>query len=263
MKVCSLLLLIFAWATTGASQSPSAVESELLGHLDQIEKASNYGGTSDYKILERENQLLRSLLLKYGKRADILDYDFPKMKERITVVNSPDRRLRTYSWDSNSGGTMHDFLTVYQFRSVNGVVNTWAEPYSMDVEERGAGAFVHDIFQQASSKGTIYLTVSTFIGSTSLAGQFVDAVRIDSGKLNFKPRAIRTGKGFTDRIFFEYDFFSVVDHPERPIKLVFFDSKSKSFRIPVVVEDSKTPQGRVTDRFITYKFNGRYFEKVS
>jgi hypothetical protein len=60
----------------------------------------------------------------------------------------------------------------------------------------------------------------------------------------------------TGRISVEFDFFSVVDRPERPLKLIKFDKTKTIIYIPVVYED-----GKVTDKFIQYKFNGKYFEK--
>src|SRR5690606_26206234 len=167
----------------------------------------------------------------------------------------------SYSWDCECGGTMHNFYTVFQYRSGESV-KVHAEPFSMSIEDRGAGAFVHDIFQMPLKRGTVYLTVSTFIGSTSLAGQSIDAWKIEHGKLIPKAKLIKTKEGVTDSISFAYDFFSVVDHPERPVTLVFLDEKKSSFKFPVVIEDEGISPGKVTDKFITYKFNGKYFEKT-
>lgn len=259
--VISIFFILIACAVVIA-QSASKIEDELLAHIQKLEKASNYGGTSDYDVLSRENKTLRNLLIKYSKRADILAYPFPRLKDKIRVTTSKNGRLRSYSWDTESGGTMHDFITVFQFRDSKGKVKSWAPPYSEDISDYGVGSFIHDIFQTDTSAGPIYLLVSTFIGSTSLSGQTISAFRINGEKLDHNAKVIRTKSGITNSISFEYDFFSVVDRPERPIKLFSFDEKEKSFRFPVVIVDDKAPQGRVTDKFITYKFNGRYFVKL-
>ncbi len=261
-QACIIIGLLLA-ATIGLSaQSVSEIEDELLGHFDKLAKASNYGPAEDYETLGRENKAIRKALLKYGSRSDVLSYRFARLAERLTLTTSKDGRLRTYSWDSEEGGTMHDFYTVFQYQGKSGKVHAWSEPYTQSLEDRGAGAFVQDIFQLVTKERTIYVTVSTFIGSTSISGQVIEALTIEGERLNRKPRAIRTAKGFTDSISFEYDFFSVVDHPERPIKLVFFDEGKRLFRFPVVIVDEETPQGRVTNSFITYKFNGKYFVKT-
>lgn len=259
----AILTIILSVTIFGNSQSLESIEDELLRHVDKLEKASNYGGTSDYDVLSKENRSLRTALLKYGNRSDVLRYSFPRLDEKIFITTSKDGNLRSYSWDRQTGGTMHDYHTVYQYRGNSGKVYSQGEPYSDDVSDYGVGAFVHDIFQANTAPGPTYLIVTTFIGSTSLAGQTITAAKIDCEKLDRKFKVFRTTSAIRNSISFQYDFFSVVDHPERPIKLFFFDGAKKSFRFPVIIEDEKTPQGRVTKKYITYKFTGKYFVKIS
>ncbi|HQX55165.1 MAG TPA: hypothetical protein PLP07_04505, partial [Pyrinomonadaceae bacterium] len=114
-----------------------------------------------------------------------------------------------------------------------------------------------------TGQGNVYLANSTFILSNPLAMQELEVFRIDGERLNTNMKMIRTNSGLTGSISFEYDFFSVVDHPERPIRLFSFDPEKKEFRFPVVLEDPKFLNGgRVTDKYIAYRFNGKYFVKV-
>lgn len=263
----SKLILIFSAMmllnVASAAQTLVNVEKELLGHIDKLEKASNYGGSADYDVLATENQALQKALVKYGTRVDVLRYGFPKLKQKMSINTSRDGKLRAYSWDTNEGGTMHDFMTVFQYLGKGGKARTSTDPYSQSMEDRGAGTFVTQIFQADTGTQPTYLVVDTFIGSTSLAGQGIHAFRINADKLDRKVKIIRTSSGVTDSISFAYDFFSVVDHPERPIRLFSYNEANRSFRFPIVIEDSKTPQGRVTNKFITYRFDGKYFVKVS
>lgn len=260
LSILTILLIVFL-AGAVAAQTPQAVEDELLEHFKILNEASSYGGNSDSDIQDRENESIYNLLVKHAGRHDILEYAFPKLSEEMMIRTSKDGNFRSYSWDCECGGTMHNFYTVFQYLSGQNV-KVHAEPFSMDVEDRGVGAFVHDIFQMPLKRGTVYLTVSTFIGSTSLNGQSIDAWKIEGGKLIPKAKLIKTKEGVTDSISFDYDFFSVVDHPERPVKLVVFDEGTRSFKFPVVLEDKGIYPGKVTDKFITYKFNGKYFEKT-
>jgi len=262
MRILAIVSLLLITASFCSAQTLTKVEDEILAHMVKLEKASNYGGSSDYDVLAKENQAIRAALLKYGVRADVLASPAVRLKKKLTITTSRDGKLRTYSWDSEEGGTMHDFLTVYQFRGKSGKVHAWAEPYSQSMENRGAGGFVQQIFQTDAAAGPIYLAVSTTVDSTSLAGQTIMALAIDGEKLDRNPKVIKTASGVTSSIGFQYDFFSVVDHPERPVKLFFYDDTTKSFRFPVVIADKKTPQGRVTNRFITYRYNGKYFERA-
>ncbi|MBK9164804.1 MAG: hypothetical protein IPM21_13030 [Acidobacteria bacterium] len=256
------LVIVVLFCTSGFAQTVEQIETMLVGYRLELQKVSNYGGSRDYDAQSELNKKLRESLLKFGTRPDVLDHPFPKLSDLMFVTTSKDGRLRTYSWDTESGGSMHDFITVYQYRTRDGKVNVWAAPLSDDISEFGAGSFVHQIFQTETKKGSLYLVISTFIGSTSLAAQTLDVVRIDGGQLNKEVRVIRTQSGLKGSVGFEYDFFSVVDRPERPIKLFEFNEARKEFRFPVVIEDEETRQGRVTNRFITYRFNGRYFVKL-
>ncbi|HRI05083.1 MAG TPA: hypothetical protein PLL77_15205 [Pyrinomonadaceae bacterium] len=259
MRHSFLAILFLLVASASFAQTPSAVEREFVGYLDNISKYGNYNGGYDDAKLAKNNADLRDKLLKYGKRADILKFNFPGLKDKMYVTTSKDGRLRIYSWDLETGGTMHDFASVFQYRGKSGKVYSWTEKR----EDESAGVFYHQIFQTDTTGGPIYLGVSTFIGSTSLAGQTIKAFRINGEKLDVDAKVIRTASGIKNSVGFAFDFFTVVDHPERPVRLFSYNEANKSFRFPVVIEDKRTPQGRVTSKFITYRFDGKYFVKVS
>jgi hypothetical protein len=263
LKPAAIIFGILLLGAASAAQTLPRVESELLGHLDKLDKSSNYGPNEDYEVLGAENTGLQKALLKYGSRSDVLRYAFPKLKQRIYMTTSRDGKLRAYSWDTNEGGTMHDFITVFQFLGTDGKAHAWSVPYTQSMEDRDAGGFVTLIFQTQTASDPIYLVVDNFIGSTSYGGQGIHAFRISGDKLDHKAKVIRTSSGVKDSINFAYDFFSVVDHPERPIRLFSYDGTKRSFRFPIVIEDAKTPQGRVTNKYITYRFDGKYFVKAS
>ncbi|MEQ1643270.1 MAG: hypothetical protein ABL959_07520 [Pyrinomonadaceae bacterium] len=254
-----LIATLVLFSGSAVAQTPTAVEREFVGYLDNISTYGSYGGGYDGEKLSRNNGDLRDKLLKYGKRADILKFAFPGLKDKMYVTTSKDRRFRIYSWDLESGGTMHEFDSVFQYEGKSGKIHTWTEGNN---DGESVGAFYHQIFQTDIASGPIYLGVSTFIGSTSYAGQTIKAFRINGEKLDTDAKVIRTTSGVKSSISFAYDFFSVVDHPERPVRLVFYNESNKSFRFPVVIEDKRTPQGRVTSKFITYRFDGKYFVKV-
>jgi hypothetical protein len=255
----AIAFVLFA-SLTAFSQTPAAVERELIGHLDNIKKFGNYGTTVDDQKLSKNNEDLESKLLKYGKRADILRYPFAKLKAKMSVTTSKDGSLRIYSWDSQTGGTAHWQENVFQFRGKGGKV--FAEGGGERVEGDACNGFYHQIFQTDTPGGRVYLANSTAQCSTSLNQQTIEAFRIVGDKLDTKAKAIKTRSGVTNQISFAYDFFSAVDHRERPIRLFSYNDSTKTFRFPIVIRDRKTPQGRVTNRFISYRFDGQYFVKV-
>lgn len=259
-RTCILsVVFILTAAIVGTAQTPGAIERELLRHLADVGKYGNYSGSGDERKRDQANNAIERKLIRYGKRPSFLRYTFPNLKGEMYVATSKDGKFRTFSWDRQSGGTMHDFSTVFQFKGKSGRVYTWLPPEQAEGE---FGGFYHQIFQTETPSGRIYLANSTFVASTSLASQQLGLFRIVGEKIDPNVRLIRTGSGLRNSVGFAYDFFSVVDRPDRPITLFFFDETTKSFRFPIVIEDPETPQGRVTNKFITYRFNGKYFVKV-
>jgi len=258
MKPLLIAPFVLLLALAASAQTTASIERELSGYLDNMAKYGSYGGSYDDKKLSDNAARFRATLIKSASRRDLLTYSFPALKDKIYIATSPDKRFRIYSWDLEDGGTMHDFDHIVQYLGSSGKVNVWAPE-----ETDGGGGFYTDIFQTDTPRGPIYLAVSTFIGSTSINGQTIEAFTVTGDKLNEKANVIQTAKGLTNSISFGYDFFSVVDRPERPVKLVYWNTAEKSFRFPIVIEDDKSPNGRVTNKFITYKFNGKYFVKVS
>lgn len=258
MRIVLTILFMFVPVLVAAGQSPIEVERGLLRHLKDVSKYGTYAGSYDDKKSAAANRQVRNELIRNGNRPAILKYAFPKLKGEMFITTSNDGKLRIYSWDMETGGTMHDYASVFQYQGKSGKVYTWSETG----DEESAGPFYTQIFQVPTKTNTIYLINSTFIASSSLSGQSLDAVRILGEKLDRKARLIRTSSGLTHTVGFAYDFFSVVDRPERPIKLFFFDEAKREFRFPVVIEDDDVPQGRVTDKYIHYRFNGTHFVKV-
>ena len=255
MKILPLIIILTA-ALIAAAQSPSEVERKILAQLDNIDKYSTYLGEYDETKIDQANKALQETLMRNGKRLDILRYAFPKLKDKMYVATSADAKLRIYSWDLGTGGTMHDIENVYQFQGKSGNVNTWMETGN---EESGGGGYCSQIFQVNSQDGPIYFAVSTFVAQGTLHGQSINAIRINGEVIDVKAKAIRTGSGLVNSIDFAYDPASL---GERSEMLVRFDSAKQEFRFPIVVEDKTYENGRVTNRFITYRFNGQYFVKI-
>ena len=253
------VLVLLLLAISVAAQTPAAIEKELLGYLTTMAESGSYSGNYDEEKLNPASDALKRELMRYAARPDVLKYAFPKLKEEMFIATSKDGLFRVYSWDLQTGGTMHDYDRVIQFVGESGKTIAWSDG---DGEYEGGGGFYTDVFQVDAAKGPIYLLVSTSRASSSLNGQTIHAVTINGDDLNLKPNVFRTAGGLTNTIGFAYDFFTVVDRPERPVRLFTFNEARREFKFPVVIEDEKTPQGRVTDKFITYRFNGTHFVKV-
>lgn len=129
------------------------------------------------------------------------------------------------------------------------------------LQEGDAGAFVSDIFDVDTKNGKVYLARLSSISSNVDAYQSINLFKIEGNSLNDKIKLIKIKSGLTNTLGFGYDFFSVVDRKERPIKLIFYDKATKTIKIPVVIVDKDFRSGKVTGKFINYKFDGTYFLK--
>ncbi|MEZ5345970.1 MAG: hypothetical protein R2681_10495 [Pyrinomonadaceae bacterium] len=260
MKTKTFLLVILMLAASGfvSAQTLQQIEDELVRGAQEIENWSAYGSNYDLDKLAAANKTFSKTLSKYAKRKDVLGFSFSKLKEFVSISTSADGKFRVYSWDTNLGGTMHDYDDLYQFVGNDGKIYVEGG----ESEEEDMGAFTYDVFDLPLKNGTIYMVCTTFIASTQDHFQSLKLLKITGGKTE-AAKLIKTAKGLTDNVGFEYNFFSVVDREERPIKLFTYDSRARSFKFPVVIESEKFPLGEVTDRFITYRFDGKNFVKAS
>ncbi len=252
------ILLCATICSTGFGQTPAKLENELLGHLAKIEKWSAYGSNSNDELREKENDRLRKKLLGATKSSATLKYGFRALGRKMNISTSEDGNFRIYTWDTESGGTMHNFEAVYQFQTKSGKVFS----RTSNLAEGDPGAFVTDVFSVITKTGPVYMACFTSILSTSESFQSIDLFKIEGSQLNDKIKLIKTTSGLQNSLSFEYDFFSVVDRKERPVRLIEYDRTRKTIRLPVVIIDDEFQIGRVTNKFIEYTFNGQYFVKA-
>ena len=248
--------MIVLSANSSFAQTSVQFEKKVLAHLRSMEKLAS---KSDTAGLTKENSALKKDFVRYAQTSATLKYGFKALANKMFIATSKDGKFRIYSWDTQTGGTMRDFENVYQYRGDNGKVYVSVLPRS---KKGGVRGFSHQIFQLDTGNRHVYLANFTFIFSTSAIRQELSVFGVDGRNLNANLKLIQTKTGFHNSVGFDYDFFSVVNRPERPITLFHFDDAARSFRFPVVLDDKKFVNGgRVTDKFITYRFNGRYFVK--
>jgi hypothetical protein len=257
-ETVKLILLVLAISIPAIAQTPRAIEKELITHVIRIGTLAEDRSTESAVKLDAENDALKAKLVKFGKFPSTLKYPFTDLRKHLDIATSKDGKFRIFSWDTRTGGTMHFFENVYQFQGGDG--KTYSKAAVLD--ESDAGGFYSDIFQVPTRSGTVYIGRLTAILSTKDSYEEVALFRIDRTTLDDRVRLFKTKAGLQDHIGFEYNFFSVVDRKERPIKLIQFDEKSNTVKIPIVISKKGDEAGVVTKRFIKYKFDGTYFVNV-
>lgn len=250
-SICFLSLFLFAHA-----RDMPAIEHDLLAKYQRIDywaadTSADPAARAD--SLEKANtDFQKALVLVSNQYPGSLHYDFKSLKKAgLFIATSSDGRFRIYSWDTETGGSMHFFLNVYQW---SGNQHVQAKAVDADAANPGdPGVFCTPIY----TMGAYYLVVNNAILSGKDVAESIQAFTIDKEKLNDSVHLFKTQTGLKNQIGFDYDFFSVVDHPERPLILTRYDSSTKTVYIPVVL-----PKGKVTNRWITYRWTGQYFEKA-
>lgn len=260
MKTITSFFIIFIFMASAFSaygQTDAGIEQELVGHIKNIQKWSAYGSDFNEALLAKENAIFKAKLLNYTKSVSTLKHKFSELDKYLYLATSEDGKFRIYSWDTEGGGSMHFFETVYQFQDKDG--NVYSK--SSNLQEGDAGAFVSGIFDIDTQNGKVYLARFSSILSNKDAYQSINLFKIEGASLDDKIKLIKTKSGLTNTLGFGYDFFSVVDREERPIKLILYDKETKTIKIPVVIVDKEFSSGRVIGKFINYKFDGTYFLK--
>lgn len=252
MKRKLLMVAAFFYsATTSAQTNVFAKTDKDLTRLYQ--KLFSFYQTNPDSVEYYSNQFSERFTAFVKGHPASLQYPFKALRDSnvCTIVTSADGKLRLYSWDIWLGGTMHDFQNIIQFKS-----GAATRAGRLQKEEGDPGSQFTAIFSLHTGGNTYYLVTGTGTLSTKDAWETISVYSIAGDSLNTGVKLIKTHSGLRNSISFDYDFFSVADRPGRPMRLIRYDPIKKIISIPVVLED-----GKVTNRFILYPFNGAYFEE--
>ncbi len=244
------------------------IDKQVANNLKTSFENSHYNISStmenevDDKKVDNANTEVKRLLTAYAKKADSMQCNFNQSKQQgLITLSSKDNKFRVYSWDIHTGGTMHNYAGFYQFVDDDNI-------HTQNMQARSTNDPLHQFpnaiftanLDEEMGKHVYYLLVSTGVYSNIDTSQNLQILAIKDKKIIYP--AIISASTLTSFLGFAYDFFSVVDRPERPIQLFKYDDKTKTIRFPVVVEDPKFPSGKVTDKKIEYRFDGQYFQRL-
>jgi hypothetical protein len=206
-----------------------------------------FSESEDYESKQAQSDKFSEGFKKFiSGNPETLSYDFKKLKDKLYIITSEDKKLKFYVWDTGMGGTMISFDQMIQYSS-NGKVKTI---YNSDTPY-----FVSEIIRTSIRNQTYYLVISNGIFSNKDQAQAVQAFTIKNDKLIDTDKIFKTKTKMLNKIEAEFDFFSVVDRPERPLQLIKFEQNK--LYIPVVDE-----KGTVSKKFLVYQLNSNCFEYI-
>lgn len=225
----------------------SAKENKLLKIHNDISVAMG-NVRNDSLLAISSKQFTDSLTYLIKNNNSTLNYPFEKLQKEnaLKMATSADKKLRVYSWDNNSGGTMRFFNQMYQFNA-NGNITVNESLASNDSQ-----AYFSKIYTvQNKNNESIYLVISNSILSSKYSVQHINAYKIGSENLQ-NAAVFKTKTNTLDKISVEYDFFSVVDRPERPVELITLENNT----LKIALVDDKQ---NVTSKNLIYEWNGDVF----
>lgn len=252
--LCTALLLFAIFNVTQA-QSIHDIEKDLVELYKRLENCQL--DTSEerfYKLEQLNEEFTNKIISHLSEHPNSLQYKFDSLKAlNIHIADSEDKKLRIYSWDTWQGGTMRDFRNIFQYKVGDSIFS------KLVYDSRGEDyiPFYSQIFSINIKEQTYYLAVGNGIHSTRDAGESITAFTIKEGVVH-ESRLFKEGDTLTSDINLFFDFFSVVDRPERPLQLIKYNQKKRIIYLPIVADD-----GKVTKKYIRYKFNGKYFAPYS
>ncbi|WP_129021217.1 hypothetical protein [Edaphocola flava] len=249
MKNSYIFLLCCLLHTHVWSQKTNMVtkEKQLAALYSKID-GNRYSANSDNKaemFARQMNDFIRD-------NPATLSYTFTKLqKSGVHIATSPDGNFRIYSWDTWTGGSMHFFQSIYQWKD-GGQIYYRMPQYG----EGDPGSFSSQIYMVDIGKYRYYLSVENMILSTMHRGQMVMAHRIAGNKLIDTDKIFRAKTQKLKVIDIYFNVSSLDETRKWTTDLITYDYRYKLLYIPLVTKDN------VTYRNLLYQLKGNYFEYI-
>lgn len=228
---------------------PDTATAAILTQIDKIKYPP--AGQDNYEALTGLSKRLRAYLLAPQNQVALMQSKLQKAQSAgLYVAESSDRKLRVYSWDKWTGGTMHFFDTTAQYKTASGKVMPYDLGPSDDTDN---GAYYDKIMPIKTKSGrTVYLVFGTSIGSTICYTLSVASYEITrDGKL-IKAPFFKTKKQFLNEIS------CGVERQDTSLDCdIELTNANNTLRIPVVDESM-----HFKNSYLIYKFDGENFVYV-
>lgn len=220
-----------------------------LTHIQkQIDRA--FGNLRNDSLIQVESEKFTKQFATFiEKNEKTLYYPFDSLQTypSVRITTSADAKLRVYSWDNNSGGTMRFFNQMYQYQTSQEIKT------EIKLSHQDPQSFFSKIYTvHTAEHQPIYLVISNGIYSTSDITQSVTAYEIKGNNLK-KKAVFKTKKTLLNEINVPFNFRSVVDRPERPVEVITL--QNNILKVAYVKED-----GEVTSKHLLYEWDGNLFQ---
>ena len=257
MKKVALFSIVLFLSFAAKAQTVKQVEDSMMYYLGNIgrwsasadrPKNDNFDSLDSYNI-----DLQHYIKIEMSKRSATLTADFARaIKKGMTIATSDDHKFRIYSWDEESGGTMHIFRAILQYKMADG--HTYCrlicpkQEGVLDISDKGDGPgyFYPNIYTIHAKNKVYYLAIRKAIYSSKDCSTGIQAFAIQDGMVNDSIAVFKTKTELLNSIDCGYDW----DGDFNAIKL---SPDKKKLYIPLVDGEIKT------NKYLVYKFDGNQF----
>jgi hypothetical protein len=249
----NMLVLLFALSSFAFADAADKVSESDAKITELLTAIKNQPSNFDQKKSVQTNKDMVDYMDKACQDPELLSAKLRKASDAgLGIADSPDKKLRVYSWDTYGGGTMHFFHSIAQYE-VPGSEQTKVlklhpdEHPTAEHDDPDAGWYFVSVDPIRTVDGkTVYLVMGDGVFSTIDHGVTVEAYSIEGGKL-VKTPFFNTQKSVLDSI-------SCYFHGRDSSGGIELADKKTTLKIPLLTADS-VPTGK----YLYYKFDGHKF----
>jgi hypothetical protein len=203
---------------------------------------------------------------------ETFEYPFNRLVDKgiISFSESKDKRVRIYEWHDGTGNYNGGFHHIIQYKSNDGklLCIDFMEAYCPECkgEEYYDEFRGFDLYTMQLNNKTYYLIEVGHLKAAGWLGYRDISIYTIEGANLVKQTLFKTSKELLAEIGYEYDaanyWNEIASKREEIEKDVVdwhfrYDDEQKTIYVPLV--DNDLSYGRVTDRFLLYQWDGKYF----
>lgn len=254
MTLLFLFVLAMSFNLQAIAFDVKQADKKLTDMLQNISKLSQ-NQADDFEKLQAKNTEMFNYLKRSAAEPQMMSAPLKDAcNNGLTALVSDDKKMRCYSWDTLTGGTMHFFYSLIAYDTGNKQIKCLLiNPTSGNEEGEGGPGFEGVDTIKTTDGKTVYLVRDLFIGSGMIHGRTLYAYTIAGGKLK-RFSFFKTTKKMLDSISF--DFAEYTDGTEFVLS-----TDKKSLRVPLIkpAASDSPGSGTATGKYLNYVFNGTCF----
>jgi len=217
-----ILLCLCLFSSAAYANQCEIIDTELAASYSEMKTYGNYNEKNEEKYQSSEKRF-KDALAKIEKLEGKFCAWEKAPKEGVRVLTSKDQKLQILAWDWQSGGTMHEYGSIWRYQLPNGIWKT-------EVNELDS-YITWLVSLKLNGKPYYYIETADIYSQChhAIAAKFYQITNNDLPESN---------------AYFDYDL------------------KNNRFSFPLVHEFEDTcGNGKMTSERIYYRFDGKYFVK--